>query len=137
MGKWALSLVKKNKGLHPTTIKKKGKKSQDAQNAVSFLRDVLQSMSAAPCCCADHPAPGHREKAALARTADRIRRWCGVSPDRVPESPQRTEVSRGRVAMGTTRGLACTVQTFSLWQCVCIVFSVKFAGRLGVGGSCP
>lgn len=37
------------------------------------------------------------------------------------------------MAAGNTRCLACAVQTFSLWQCVRIVFSVKFAVWLGAG----
>lgn len=115
---------KKNIGLHPTTKKKKEKKkSQDAPECSFFSSwRVVKHVSCFLLLCRSHNIGSLRETAALARTAYRIRRWCFISPDWVPESPQYTQVSCEEEWMWGPRCLGCMVQMFSLWQCICIVF---------------
>lgn len=95
MGKQAaLSLVKKNMGLHPTTKKKKREKSQDAPECSFFSSwRVVKHVSCSLLLCRSPNIGSLRQTAALAHTADRIRSWCFVSPDWIWGSPQHTQVS--------------------------------------------
>lgn len=150
MGKQAaLSLVKKNMGLHPTTKKKKKReKSQDAPECSFFSSwRVVKHVSCSLLLCRSPNIGSLRQTAALAHTADRIRSWCFVSPDWIWGSPQHTQVSWEADRANECGGLGgisvewCRLFFSSLWPCICI-FVWSFLWSLQSGGflsrkTCP
>lgn len=87
---------KKYMGLHPIT-----EKSQDAPECSFFSSwRVVKHVSCSLLLCRSPNIRSLRQEAALAHTADRISRWCCVSPDWDRESLPHTQVSSEHERMG-------------------------------------